>query len=415
MTRTSVPARSRSYRRPVAAALLLLAGAEPGAFIPLAAAEASGTNPAPARCATVGEWHAPGTTLPLAFGALAAQAAGPRVVLLGETHEVEEHHRWQLQTLAALHAHHPSLVVALEMFPRRVQPALDRWVAGELDEATFLRDADWRNAWGYDASLYLPIFHFARMNRIPMIAVNVERSLVSAVGERGLAAVPAADREGVGDPAPALPAYEDDLFDTWRDHLPAEEARGEADRSNPDFRRFVEAQLVWDRAMAEGIADAATRHPGAVVVGLMGQGHVRHGWGVPHQLRSLGRKTPLTLLPFDHKEECTTLVPGLADAVFGIAAPERPAGPPRPRLGITLEPAQEGVRISEVAQGSIAEKAGLRSGDVIVTIAGVAPKQAADVAAAVMRQAPGTWLPLAVKRSGRTVEIVARFPPAAER
>jgi uncharacterized iron-regulated protein len=347
--------------------------------------------------------------------ALAARAAESRVVLLGESHEVEEHHRWQLQTLAALHAHHPSLVLALEMFPRRVQPALDRWVAGELDEVAFLRESDWRNAWGYDASLYLPIFHFARMNRIPMVGVNVERSLVSAVGDRGLAAISAAEREGVGDPALALTAYEDDLFESWRVHLPPGEAHGDVRRSNPGFRRFVEAQLLWDRAMAEGIATAADRRPDAVVVGLMGQGHVKHGWGVPHQLRSLGYGTSLTLLPFDRREDCTTLVPGFADAVFGIAVPERPAGPPRPRLGITLEPAAEGIRISEVAQDSIAAQAGLRRGDVIVTIAGVAPQQAADVAATVMRQAPGTWLPLAVKRNGRTVEVVARFPPAAAR
>lgn len=393
-------ARCPPQGRIVAAALLILA-------VPSAARAAV--------CVPVGEWRAPGATQPLSFEALAARAAESRVVLLGETHEVEEHHRWQLQTLAALHAHHPSLVVALEMFPRRVQPALDRWVAGELDEAAFLRESDWRNAWGHDASLYLPIFHFARMNRIPMVAVNVERSLVSAVGDQGLAAVPAAEREGVGDPAPALQPYEDDLYRTWLEHLPPGQARGDADRSNPEFRRFVEAQLVWDRAMAEGIAAAAGRRPDAVVVALMGQGHVRHGWGVPHQLRSLGHRTSLTLLPFDRKEDCATLVPGLADAVFGIAVPERPAGPPRPRLGITLEPAPEGVRISEVAKGSIAAQAGLRSGDLIVSIAGVAPKQAADVAAAVMRQAPGTWLPLAVKRNGRTVEIVARFPPAAER
>jgi uncharacterized iron-regulated protein len=403
-----------------ATAALLLAGAGAGLddgthprLFAEAAAEAARTPPAASSCVQVGEWRAPGAVQPVPSAVIAARAGEARVVLLGETHEVEEHHRWQLQSLAALHAHHPSLVVALEMFPRRVQPALDRWVSGELDEAAFLREADWRNVWGHDAAPYLPVFHYARMNRIPMVAVNVERSLVSAVGDRGLAAVPAAEREGVGEPAAALPAYEDELYGTWRAHLPAEDARTDEDRADPGFRRFVEAQLVWDRAMAEGIAAAAARHPDAVVVALVGQGHVRHGWGVARQLQALGRKAPLALLPFDRSEDCATLVPGLADAVFGIAAPERPAGPPRPRLGITLAPAGVGVAISEVAQGSIAAQAGVRRGDVIVSIAGIAPKSAADVAATVARQAPGTWLPLTVKRGGRTVEIVARFPPAA--
>jgi hypothetical protein len=30
------------------------------------------------------------------------------------------------------------------------------------------------------------------------------------------------------------------------------------------------------------------------------------------------------------------------------------------------------------------------------------------------RQAPGTWLPLKVKRGSDTVELVAKFPPQAE-
>jgi uncharacterized iron-regulated protein len=32
----------------------------------------------------------------------------------------------------------------MEMFPRRVQPALDRWIAGETTERQFLGETDWR-------------------------------------------------------------------------------------------------------------------------------------------------------------------------------------------------------------------------------------------------------------------------------
>jgi S1-C subfamily serine protease len=93
-----------------------------------------------------------------------------------------------------------------------------------------------------------------------------------------------------------------------------------------------------------------------------------------------------------------------------VATPPRVAAPARPRLGIKLEPAAGGVGIAEVANGSIAMRAGLEKGDVIVVIAGRAPRNAADVAAAVMRQAPGTWLPIEVQRGDRRVEIVAQFP-----
>lgn len=410
---------------PVVVMLALVAGAVAAASLSAPAAPALAKPAASAdACVPVGAWRTPGETGPreATTDTLVTRAIAAGSVLLGESHDSAEHHRWQLQTLTALHARHPVLVIALEMFPRRVQSALDRWIAGELDEQAFLRESEWREVWGYDPALYLPIFHFARMNRIPLVAANVDRSVTRAVGEKGLAAVPRAERDGVGDPAPALPGYEDLLFESWRGHLPDDAAHGSvdsterADRNQPEFRRFLESQLVWDRAIAEGMSEAAARHPGAVVVGLMGSGHVVHGWGVSHQLQALGRPAPLTLLPFERDGDCAQIAGGakekLADAVFGVATPPRVAAPARPRLGITLEPAARGVGIAEVANGSIAKRAGLEKGDVIVVIAGRAPKNAADVAAAVMRQAPGTWLPIEVQRGEQRLELVARFPAA---
>lgn len=405
-------------RRTAALMSVLIAGAVAAATVPGSsdtdrAAQSVG-EPA---CVPVASWVIPGenggqaTTL----DALIERAAESGIVLLGETHDSHEHHRWQLQVITALHSRHSDLVIALEMFPRRVQPALDRWVAGEIDEAEFLRASEWREIWRFDPALYLPIFHFARMNRIPLLAINVERSLIQAVSKDGYTAIPASEREGVSEPVSAIEAYEDMLLASWRDHLPPDKQQDAAlARQDAAFRRFVESQLVWDRAMAQGVADAARQKPAAVVVGLMGSGHVIHGWGVSHQLQQMGRKAPLALLAWDRDDDCTSLVPGLADAVFGVAEPVHTASVVRPRLGITLEPAQDGVRIGAVTARSIADLTGLRKGDLIIEIAGVRPEQAIEVAATVARQAPGTWLPLRIQRGSRTLEFVAKFPVAKE-
>ena len=405
-------------RRAAALMMVLIAGAVAAATVPGTSdtdrASQSAGGPA---CVPVASWVIPGANGGQAttMEALLERAHQAGIVLLGESHDSHEHHRWQLQVITALHSRHPELVIALEMFPRRVQPALDRWVAGEIDEAEFLRASEWRQVWSFDPALYLPIFHFARMNRIPLVAINVDRSLVQTVSEKGYAAIPATEREGISEPAPATVAYEDMLLESWRDHLPPDKQQDAAlTRQDAEFRRFVESQLVWDRAMAHGIADAARQKPEAVVVGLMGSGHVIHGWGVSHQLQRMGRKAPLTLLPWDRDGDCATLVPGLADAVFGVAEPPRTAIVARPRLGITLEPAENGVRIGAVTAGSIAERTGLHKGDVIIEIAGERPEQAIEVAAVVARQAPGTWLPLKVQRGSRTLEFVAKFPVAKE-
>ena len=105
------------------------------------------------------------------------------VVLLGESHTDADHHLWQLNTLAALQGRGANLVIGFEAFPRRLQSVLNDWVEGKLTDAAFLKASEWRQVWGYDSALYMPVFRFARLNRIPMIALNVERRLVLQVGQ----------------------------------------------------------------------------------------------------------------------------------------------------------------------------------------------------------------------------------------
>jgi uncharacterized iron-regulated protein len=332
------------------------------------------------------------------------------VVLLGETHDEVEHHRWQLSVVAALLGGGRDLVLGFEAFPRRVQPVLDRWVAGGLNEAVFLEEVGWREVWGFDPGLYLPLFHLARLHRVPMVALNVERGFVARVGREGWEAIPAAERHGLGNPAPATDAYLDELAASYARHGPSEGSTG---RDNPGFRRFVDAQLAWDRAMAEALAAARARAGAPLVVGIVGSGHLRHRHGVPRQLADLGIADAAVLLPVDLPHGCGELAPGLADAVFALMPPSMPParGPaPGPRLGVTLE---DGARVAGVVPGSIAEVAGLRVGDVVIQAAGVAVGTGADLVGIVRRQAPGTWLPLVLEREGLTVEAVAKFPSEA--
>ena len=366
-------------------------------------------------CVPPGAWVDTATGARAGHPGLLARAAGQGVVLRGESHDSAEHHRWQLQTIAGLHALVADIVLGFEMFPRRVQPALDRGVAGGLDEAAFLDEAGWDEVWGVDAALYMPLFHFARINRVPMVALNVDRGLVARVREEGWAAIPEADREGVSDPAPASAAYIDWLREVYRRHL---EERGNApdsaapvDRDDPAFRRFVEAQLTWDRAMAEALAAAADAPRRPLVIGVIGEGHLRNRFGVPWQLAALGAGDAAVLLPWDAGRDCAELTPDLADAVFGLAPPAARPEPPKPRLGVIIRGGDGGVRVIEVVAESVAEAAGIRKGDLIVEAAGVAVADNAGLIAVVQRQAPGTWLPLAVERGGERLDIVARFAP----
>ena len=393
---SSVPAFIHLFSRALRCALALIVAA------------AVVVTPAQARsaCAPVGEWTIPGGGQ-VAAQEILARAARESVVLLGERHDSADHHRWQLHTVSGLAALRPKIVLGFEMFPRRVQPALDRWVAGELTEEEFLAASEWSRVWGYEAALYLPLFHFARLNRIPMVALNVEREFVRTVGSKGLEAVPLDKREGVTNPAPATELYVERLFAAYAEH--PEKDRTPA-RTDPEFRRFVDAQLVWDRAMAQALADAAARYPGSLVVGLMGGSHISDGHGVPHQLRSLGVTRIASLLAREPSPDCERFVAGVATAVFGLPAAQ--PVPRRPLLGITIDAVPEGVKILTVNAGSIAESTGLKVGDVIVEVADSFVKAPGDVRAKVGAMAPGTLLPLKVRREGGIVELTARFPSA---
>ncbi len=359
-----------------------------------------------ASCLSPGQWYTPAgeRTVAIALPTLLKNLAATRVVLLGERHDDADHHRWQLQVIAALHAQQPNLVIGMEMLPRRAQPVLDQWVAGQLTESDLLTRTEWARVWGFDASMYLPILHFARLNRIPLAAVNVDRAIVSEVGAKGLAAVPEEQREGVGAPAAARRAYRDRLEQVFREH-------GSSSDGAAAFDRFVQAQLFWDRGFAEGLAAAAKRPGDPLVVGIMGSGHLAHGDGVPHQLADLGFPGSAVLLPVESDTPCHDLPAGLAQAVFALAPVPASKTTAKPLLGVQLEPGADGVRIADVTAGSVADKAGLKAGDVLRQVASRPVKESRDVVAAVARQAPGTWLPVTVARDGGQIDLVAKFPP----
>lgn len=373
------------------------------------ATEARAEDAARIGCVPPGVW-ADGTGTAVEPVPLLRRIAEAPVVLLGEQHDKPDHHRWQFHTLAGLHALNPDLAIGMEMLPRRLQPVLDRWVAGDLTESEFLKQTDWRTVWGFDPQFYLPILQFARLHRLPVVALNVERSLVSRTARNGWAAIPEAEREGIGTPAPPTDAYRSRLTETLAAHDHSE-ARASApdDAPNKAAQRFIEAQGVWDRAMAEKIAETR-RTTGRSVIGILGEGHVARRDGVPHQLADLGIGDAAVLLPWDADRDCDELDGRIADAVFGLGPEREDAEPQRPKLGVQLDPTPEGIRVGAVGTGSVAEAAGLRTGDRILVAAGTPVRAPADLVAVIRRQAPGTWLPLTIRRDGAEQELVAKFP-----
>lgn len=279
-----------------------------------------------------GRWISPATGEPISFDGLMDDMAKKSVVMLGETHDIAEIHRWQLHTAAFLYARRPNMMMGFEMFPRRIQPVLDEWVSGKLDTRTFIEKSEWQRVWGFPAELYLPLFHFCRQYGIRMLALNCYRELVTRIGREGWEAVPVEERDGLTPSAAPLPGYVR--------YLQAMTGGSAGGRENMpvDGGRFMRAMQTWDRAFACNIASAlkeAKPEAGSgrlpLVIGIIGRGHLEYRFGTPYQLADLGIADTAVLLPSQTENwQLRPDMPGenglparsYADAVFRLDVPE---------------------------------------------------------------------------------------------
>jgi uncharacterized iron-regulated protein len=193
------------------------------------------------------------------------QAAGklpsPGIVYIGEFHDNAAHHAAQLAVIQRLDKRKRPLAVGLEMFQHIEQSILDVWVAGELSEDE-MRRAFARN-WSPDWHSYRDIFLYCREQKIPMIGLNVPRSITRKVARNGFASL---TPEEIGKLPPIVCRVDREYEEFLRRVLGSH-------GSKSGFRRFCEAQLVWDTALAIYALAHLNDHPERTVVVLCGMIH----------------------------------------------------------------------------------------------------------------------------------------------
>ena len=83
-------------------------------------------------------------------------------------------------------------------------------------------------------------------------------------------------------------------------------------------------------------------------------------------------------------------------------------------MGAYLESDEQGVWVRQVAPASAAEAAGLRPGDRILELNGVAVQRAGQVIRGVRLHPDGLPLQLTIERNGRRRRLELRLPPSAD-
>ncbi|MFZ2196304.1 MAG: ChaN family lipoprotein, partial [Thermodesulfovibrionales bacterium] len=273
------------------------------------------------------------------------------IVYVGEVHDKFEHHRVQLQVIMELYKKHKNIAIGMEMFQKPFQQTLDDYIAGIIDEKAFLKKSEYFKRWGFDYNLYREILLFAREFKVPVIALNIRKEIVSKVSRDGLQALTDEELKEVPEYFDLSDSgYYERLIKIFEEHAHSKER---------DFDLFYQSQVLWDESMAHNLDEFIRKNPGYKVVVLAGVGHMMFGSGIPKRTFRLNKRDYAVILNAGDIEK------NVADFVLFPASVSMQE---TPKLGVVLNEKDKKVLIGSFAAESIAEKAGLKEDDIILSL-----------------------------------------------
>ena len=273
------------------------------------------------------------------------------IVYVGENHSQFSNHVVELEVIKDLHRRGKSIAIGMEMFQGPFQKVLGDYIEDRIDEREFLKGTQYFKRWGFDYNLYRPILLFARSEKIPVVALNQRQEIVDKVFRNGLDSLSEEERKFI----PAGMDFSDDAYKTRLEKI----FREHEDLGARDFDFFYQAQILWDETMAESIDQFLKTHPSYQMVVLAGNGHLAYGSGIPKRTaRRNGYDYTIILNDTDLKKD-------IADYVL---FPGSIPGETSPKLMVLLAEKTGKVEIAGFSPESNSEKAGMRAGDIILSI-----------------------------------------------
>jgi aminopeptidase N len=306
-----------------------------------------------------------------------------RIIYIGEAHDRYSHHIMELEIIRHLHEKGKKIAIGMEMFQRPFQKMVDDYVEGRIDEKAFLKGTEYFKRWGFDYQLYRPILLFARVERIPVIALNQRQEIVGKVFRSGLESLSDQER-------PSLPAQMDFSDVAYRERLKKVfQAHEGFQPGQLDF--FYQAQVLWDETMAESVDQFLRAHPDHQMVVLAGAEHLAFGSGIPKRTARRGGSDYVIVLNDADME------PGVADFVL---FPETIPGGTAPLLMVHLKEEAGRVVVEGFPHHSVSEKAGIKTGDAILSIGETPIHAIEDLKIELLAHAKGDRVNVRVLRKG---------------
>jgi uncharacterized iron-regulated protein len=366
----------------------------------------------PAEQPTLGDiYHLP-TGVKVTAEQMNAVITDARIVYVGETHDNPASHRLELQVLKAMSERYPgNTSLGMEMFNINQQEVLDLWVAGELSEKEFLKKSAWYDNWRMDYSYYRDLLNYAREQRIPVIGLNATQEMVAHVGRSTLDTLD----EEIRNQLPEI-----DLNDPYQRAMTEAIYAGHG-KGERMIDGFIRIQTLWDETMADSIANnLEAKGPEQHMVIVAGGNHVKFGFGIP---RRVYRRLQTSYLLVGNQE--LVIPPEKQDQMMDVRMPQFPMVPydylvyteyesltgEPVKLGVSMKVTDGKVVVEAVVSDSSADKAGVLSGDVVVSLGGVLIEDSFDLIYEVNQRTSGDQSSLTVERNGQKIDLEVTFIP----
>ena len=313
-----------------------------------------------------------------------------RIVYVGEVHDVFAHHAVQLDIITGLYRKNAKIAIGMEMFQRPFQKTLDSFIQGKIGEVQFLRESEYFRRWGFDYMLYKPILDFARTEKIPVVALNLEREIIERVSSDGMDAL--SDEEKAKIP-PDLDFSDREYRGRLREIFTMHARSGEK-----AFDNFYQSQILWDETMSRSVDEFLRKNSDYSMVVLAGQGHLEYGSGIPKRtFRRNGESYAIVLIDENAEK-------GIGDYVV---FPKPVEGITTPKLMAFLTVDDGRVAIAGFPEDSVSEKAGLQEDDIILSLDDTAAASIDDIRIHLLYKEKGDIIRVRVLRTedGRKKEM----------
>jgi uncharacterized iron-regulated protein len=325
-------------------------------------------------------------TSPLTVQQIVAENIDKKVFLVGETHTSYEHHVNQLEVVKELVNAGKDVAIGLEMVQKPFQVVLDDYISGKISQDEMIDKTEYFSRWKFDFRLYKMIFDYARENKIPLVALNLETEITKKVSSEGIDSL--SDEELAKIPSEIEftdGRYKKNLEKVFNMHP-----------MKSDFDNFYQAQILWDETMADSAHRFMKANPEKTLVIIAGNGHLRYKDSIPERLKRRSGEDYVSIMQDADFDE------GIADYILYPAEIDFQESP---KMGVYVDDTEEGLQVKKVIEDSFAEKSEVKDGDFIIEFDGKKIVNLVDLKTALMKAELEKNYGFKVRRDGEEVEL----------